>query len=320
MDVLLGEEGLVVFEANDVTCKPIVADLFAAELQRPSRTADVVRAQAAALRAAGHEAQIDPGPEMGPLFRLDESGRRPIRIAEDGWLTVGQSRATTSALAAEAIAHPDRFSPNVLMRPLVQDALFPTVCYVAGPSEFVYHAQLRPAYSSAGLEAPLLQPRLSATIVDAPTVRFLSRYALPFEALYDREDLLLQRLVAREMPTGVNDALKAAAREVATHLEHLRPELETIDPTLCGTLETTKTKTLEVLDALQQKVVQALKRKDETLKRQIGRARRLVHPDGEPQERVLNALYFLNRHGFSMRDALFSLDPFASSQHQVLCL
>ena len=82
-------------------------------------------------------------------------------------------------MVARARAHPETFSPNVLLRPVVQDTLFPTICYVAGPNELAYLAQLRGVYESFGVPMPLMQPRASATLIDAAAVRFLSKYGVP---------------------------------------------------------------------------------------------------------------------------------------------
>ena len=81
-----------------------------------------------------------------------------------------------AALAAEAVDHPERFSPNVLLRPIVQDALFPTVCYVAGPSELAYLGQLRGVYEHFGVPMPIMYPRARATLIDSATARFLAKH------------------------------------------------------------------------------------------------------------------------------------------------
>ena len=86
-------------------------------------------------------------------------------------------------MVARARAHPEAFSPNVLLRPIVQDTLFPTICYVAGPNELAYLAQLRGVYEAFGVPMPLMHPRASATLIDAAAVRFLAKYDVPLEAL-----------------------------------------------------------------------------------------------------------------------------------------
>ncbi|MBA3297585.1 MAG: bacillithiol biosynthesis cysteine-adding enzyme BshC, partial [Acidobacteria bacterium] len=133
LEGLLGPFGLVVFESGDPAAKPFVADLFARELQFPGKTAALAAAAGDAMSKSGHAPQVVPQAENLSLFKLD-GPRRAIRRREDQF-AIGDDIQSPSALAAEAVAHPERFSPNVLLRPIVEDAIFPTICYVAGPGE-----------------------------------------------------------------------------------------------------------------------------------------------------------------------------------------
>jgi bacillithiol biosynthesis cysteine-adding enzyme BshC len=184
-DDLLGRHGLVVFESNDPAAKPAVARLFAHELANPSRTAALVAEAAAAMARLGHAPQVEPADEAVCLFHVSDAGRQPIRRQGADYL-VGDTVRSASDLAAEASTHPERFSPNVLLRPLVQDQLFPTICYVGGPSELAYQAELGAVYRELGVERPLLASRTSATLVDSAAARFLDRHAVPYEAFQAR--------------------------------------------------------------------------------------------------------------------------------------
>ena len=223
-----------------------------------------------------------------------------------------------SDAAAEALQHPERFSPNVVLRPIVQDRLFPTVCYVGGPSEFVYHAQLRHVYAAFGIEPPLVHPRLSATVADAGTARFLERYRLSLPDLHDRPDDLLERLVEQELPAGLDERFSDVQAALASQVERLRASVNQVDRTLDGALDTTLVRIRESIAGLHGKVVQAAKRKDDTLHRQAQHAQSLVYPGGVPQERALSAIFFLNRYGPALVDRLLELDPRVPSCHYIL--
>ncbi len=199
IDDLLGAHGLVVFDAADAAAKALVADLFTRELEQPSLTARLVREAGARMAQRGHEPQVVPGEDSVALFYLGDSGRRAIK-RHGADFTIGDVVRPAAALRAEAAAHPERFSPNVLLRPIVQDRLFPTVCYVAGPSELAYQAQLTEAYRAFGVEAPLLYSRASATLADSAALKFLDRCQLPLEALHARDDSALNRLLESQNP------------------------------------------------------------------------------------------------------------------------
>ena len=114
-------------------------------------------------------------------FILARRGGRSVSRTASWWSK--RPRYAPAALAQEAAERPAGFSPNVLLRPIVQDALFPTLCYVAGPSELAYLGQLRGVYEHFGVPMPLMYPRATATLVDSAASRFLTKYKLPLEAL-----------------------------------------------------------------------------------------------------------------------------------------
>jgi len=105
-----------------------------------------------------------------------------------------------AALLRRATEQPAGFSPNVLLRPLVQDTIFPTICYVAGPNELAYLGQLRGIYQHFGVPMPLMYPRATATLLDAAALRFLNKYKLPLEALQPQDEAALNELLKSQIP------------------------------------------------------------------------------------------------------------------------
>lgn len=317
LEALLGGLGLVVFEAADPRAKPLVSSLFAREFTHPCHTALSARTAGAAMATLGHAAQIEPGDDVVCLFYLDANGRRPIRH-RNGRFVIGEDTRDAASLAAEATAHPERFSPNVLLRPLVQDTLFPTACYVAGPSELAYQAQLRDAYRECGLPQPLLASRASATLLDSAAAKFLDRYALPLEALQPQDESALNRLLEAQLPAELDGLFAELDAVVAGGTARLRPVVTTVDPTLAGAVDTTLDRVRETIKNLQGKILQASKKKDETVRRQFTRTRALVFPGGHPQERVLGIAFFLNRYGPALPLRLIDTLPSLPTAHYVI--
>jgi bacillithiol biosynthesis cysteine-adding enzyme BshC len=317
IEELLGGEGLVVFEAADPRAKPLVAPLFADEFTHACRTALSARAAGEAMAALGHAAQIEPADDVVCLFYLDANGRRPIRH-RDGRFLIGDETRDAASMAAEATAHPERFSPNVLLRPLVQDALFPTVCYVAGPSELAYQVQLRDAYRAAGLPQPLLASRVSATLLDTAAAKFLDRYRLPLEGLQPQDEAALNRLLEGQLPAELDGLFADLDVVVTDRTARLKPIVTTVDPTLAGAVDTTVDRMRETLKNLQGKILQASKKKDDTLRRQFTRTRALVFPGGHAQERVLSVAFFLNRYGPALPLRLLDTLPPLPTAHYVV--
>ncbi|MGH9312948.1 MAG: bacillithiol biosynthesis protein BshC, partial [Vicinamibacterales bacterium] len=252
------------------------------------------------------------------LFRLD-GARRPIRI-RDGRFAVGDEAVDAGALAAEAASAPSRFSPNVLLRPLVQDTIFPTVCYVAGPSELAYLAQLGPIYRHFGVPMPLIHPRATATILDSAAARFIARYDLPLELLQPQGEAALNRLLESQLPPSVDQSLHAAAAAIEAQMSKVIAAVPAIDPTLAGAAKTTLGRMEHDLKTLHQKIIQAAKRRDETLRRQFARAQAQAFPAGHPQERALGVVFFLNRYGWGLVERLMEELPTEMGNHWVLTI
>jgi bacillithiol synthase len=313
LDALLGPHGLVVFDSSDPAAKPLVAPVFAREIQQPGRTAALASEAGHALAARGHEPQVTPHPDSVALFSLAE-GRRAIRRQGDQF-TVGDEPRSPAALAGEVAAHPERFSPNVLLRPIVQDTLFPTICYVAGPSELAYLGQLGGVYEHFGVPMPLMYPRATATIVDAAALRFVTRYNVPLDELQKQDESALNQLLKAQLPVDVDRSLEGAEAQIRESLHRVIDAMPSLDPTLAGAARTTLGKMEHELRTLRNKVIHAAKRRDETLRRQFTRAQAQFYPLGQPQERMLAVAFFLNRYGPAFVDRLLDELPLEMGQH-----
>lgn len=316
LEALLGPRGLIVYDASDPAAKPLVAPLFAREVERAGHTVQCAIDAGEALTALGYHAQVTPQPGAAAVFSTRD-GRVAIRTAEDG-LLVGEERETREAVAARALARPEGFSPNVLLRPLVQDTLFPTVCYVAGPSELAYLAQLKPVYEAFGVPMPLVQLRASATLVDANAARFLARGDVAFESLHAQDEAALNALLAAALPPSIDAALEGVLGAVEERMTALAREVTVVDATLEGAVRSAVGRMQDDVKKLQAKILQAAKRKDETLRRQFKHAQAQAFPGGTPQERVVGSISFLNKYGPSLVDRLaegLTLEP---GMHTVL--
>jgi bacillithiol biosynthesis cysteine-adding enzyme BshC len=245
--------------------------------------------------------------------------RRAIRRQGDRFL-IGDTPVTAASLIEEAKTDPTRFSPNVLLRPIVQDTLFPTICYVAGPSEMAYLGQLRGVYEHFEIPMPIIYPRASATLVDAATARFLTRYDFPIEDLQPQDESALNRLLQSLLPPEVEQSLKDAEAAIQAALGRVIEAMPALDPTLAGAARTTQGRMEHDLRSLQSKVIQSAKRRDETLRRQFMRAQAQIFPLGHPQERTLSITFFLNRYGPALVDRLIEELPLELGRHWVMAI
>jgi bacillithiol biosynthesis cysteine-adding enzyme BshC len=316
LETVLGEHGLVVFDSSDSAAKPIARDIFVRELSEAGVTASLADKAGQALVAAGYHSQVTPSDGAIALFYLND-GRDPIRVSGTT-TTVGERQTTLAALVEEARNEPRHFSPNVLLRPLVQDTVFPTACYVAGPNELGYLGQLKGVYDAFGLPMPLIQQRATATVVDANTMKFLTRHEFPFPALHTQDEAALNDLLQSQLPASVEASLQDTARTVEDQVGRLAQEVARVDATLEGAARSTLTRMQDDLKKLHGKVIQAAKRKDDTLRRQYQHAKTLTFPGGHPQEREVGFVSFLNKYGPSLVDRLSEEIPLEMGTHWVI--
>ncbi len=315
---VLGPHGLVVYDSSDSSSKILARDVFVKELSQPGRTARIAATAGDALVAKGYHAQATLSDGTVSLFHLNAE-RASIRI--DGQTaTVGEHAMPLAQLVDEARNHPERFSPNVLLRPLVQDTVFPTICYVAGPNELAYLGQLKGVYEHFGIPMPLFYQRGTATLADSATLRFLSKYDLPITALRAQDESALNQLLESQLPPTVEQALTTMASMVDERMAAVAAAVPQIDPTLEGAVKSTLGKMQHEVQALHSKVIQAAKRRDDTLRRQFQRAQALTFPQGHPQEREVGFVWFLNRYGPALVDRLMAELPLAMGHHWVLTI
>lgn len=318
LERLLGPHGLVVYDSSDPAAKPLASPVFARELAHPGKTAELASRAGEALIAAGYHAQVTPHDGAVSLFYLN-GGRESIRFA-GATATMGDRQTSVAALADAATRAPEHFSPNVLLRPIVQDTLFPTICYVAGPNELAYLGQLREVYQHFAVPMPLMYQRATATIADSQTMRFLHKYNMPLESLQPQGEAVLNQLLQDQLPPTVEQALAGVAAVIDERMAALGAAVPQIDPTLEGTVKSTLGRMQHDLQTLHNKVIQAAKRRDETLRRQFQRAQALTFPHGHPQERELGFVWFSNRYGPALVDRLLEELPLDMGYHWVVTI
>jgi bacillithiol synthase len=318
LEQVLGDRGLVVYCSSDPASKPLVSSVFARELSMPGQTVKLASLAGSDLIARGYHAQVHAHDESAALFRLD-GGRRAIR-KQDGQFVVGEERFASDALLRQATERPTSFSPNVLLRPVVQDTIFPTICYVAGPNELAYLGQLRGVYQHFGVPMPLMYPRASATILDSAAMRFLTKYKLSLEALQPQDEAALNELLRAQIPPAVEESFAQAAQVIEAQMNQLIAAIPSLDPTLEGAARSTLGRMQHDLQSLHGKMIQAAKRRDETLRRQFIHARALAFPGGHAQERTIGFLSFLNQYGPALVDRLDEELPLDLGRHWIVTI
>jgi bacillithiol biosynthesis cysteine-adding enzyme BshC len=301
---LLGEDGLVLVDPADPRLKRLAAGVFRQELADAPRSAQRILAVSERLRAGGYPVQIEARPDAVNCFLL--SGGRHALVREPGGFRLRDTGDLMAAADLRRLAEdaPERFSPNVALRPVVQDALLPTVAYVAGPGELAYFAQLRPVYEQFGVPMPLLVPRAFLSLVEPRVLQLMERFHLALPDLALEPEQLSSRVLRTLLPPDVELTLAKARESVSEIFLGVGEAVAAVDPTLRATAGQTAGHIRGHLDQLERKAVQALKRREADTRQQVLRLCQALMPGGRPQERVFPALPYLAKYGPALLDTL----------------
>jgi uncharacterized protein YllA (UPF0747 family) len=257
-------------------------------LDRASVVAEALHARDEAIRTAGFTPQVSEVTGLSLVFDRPRSGgdKRRVPLAE------------APAVAAQGKSgRPGILSPNVLLRPGVERAILPTVAYVAGPGELAYFAQVTAVASALDLDAPMAVPRWSTTILEPHVVRILSRLGID-EAELAEPYRAEGRLARESVPPTLSRALADLRRELVHQCREVASALEGSDlPLPSRVIEGAQRSVQHRLERLERRIVAAAKRRETDTMTQIGTARGALFPLGTRQERALNILPFMARHG-----------------------
>jgi len=297
MTHLLGDTGLVLVDAADPALKRLASGIFRRELEEAPRTSAAILDVSRSLRSSGYPAQIEARPDGVNCFLLQE-GRRALTRDPAGF----RLRDTGEVIPAAALHRvaqesPERFSPNVALRPVVQDTLFPTLAYVAGPGELAYFAQLRPVYAIFDVPMPVIVPRATLSLVEPRIARLLDRFRMGLPDLTVEPEQLASRILRAQLPPDLGATLATARQGVDEIFRQVGEAVAAVDPTLRATAGQTGGHIKGHLDQLEKKAVQALKRREADTVQQLQRLRDALMPGGKLQERVYPVIPYLAKFG-----------------------
>jgi bacillithiol biosynthesis cysteine-adding enzyme BshC len=316
MNRLLPGTGLVFLTPNAPRLKRLLTPLFKRELQEFPRISQMIIQRSAELERRYH-AQVKP--KSINLFLFHKGGRYLIEPRENDFSLKG-TRAffTKEQLLDIAAQTPEQLSPNVVLRPLCQDMLLPTVSYVGGPSEIAYHAQLQPLYEDLGVPQPVIYPRASLSLVQTNLVRAMEKYGLELPEFLGDIGKVTAKVVEQISEIKLDALFANVTKTLHEAVGELKFGLNEIDPTLLGALETVSSKIDVNIGVLREKSVAAQKRRNETAVRQIEKAAAGLLPAGSLQERELSPVYYMNKYGEGLGAWLSDRIDITGFKHQIL--
>jgi bacillithiol biosynthesis cysteine-adding enzyme BshC len=230
----------------------------------------------------------------------------------------GERKFTDEELLAEVEKTPEHFSANVLLRPIVQDYLLPTLCYAGGPAETAYFAQVAVVYEHLlGRVTPVI-PRLSATLVEARQAKLLERYELKLPDLFRGPEKFREFVAGKALPQSITRSFDAAAEHLEQAITAIQPPLEKLDKTLLDAAENAASKMRYQLQSLRDKAARAESRKNTETQRHADELSTLLYPNKNLQEREVGAAYFLLKYGTALLTELKESLQTGCVDHQIV--
>jgi bacillithiol synthase len=297
---LFRHHGLVVVDPLDAGLKKLAAPIYERAARNGADIVAALLARSEELVADGYHAQVLITPDYCPLFyhTSDDGVRRAVRQHDGTFRVAGTRIEFTGEEMTQLTSHePERFSPNVMLRSVVQDYLFPTVCYFGGGAEIAYFAQNSEVYRILDRPVTPILHRQSFTIIEPKHQRTLEKFELQFTDLFAGLDGLLPRIVDRFVNPSTARLFADAEDNIGVELNRLDQELSKIDPTLAANLATRRRKIAHHISALRNKFRRVQVERDKMVNRRVQGLFGSVLPEAQLQERVLNVTSFIARYG-----------------------
>jgi bacillithiol synthase len=318
---LFADWGVILLDPADKDFHDLAKPLFREAIERVSELDEALLTRGKALEAAGYHQQVKVTSATTLLFEVKDGARTVVRRRNNGAhgeFAVGEERISANELAERIEQAPEKFNPNVLLRPVVQDYLLPTLVYTGGAAEVAYFAQVAVVYEKLlGRVTPIL-PRFSATLLEAKAERILTRYQLGLPDVLQGSDKVRDAIAARSLPPDLQTRFEGAYASLEQSMTALRESIGRLDSTLIDTAESTRTSMSHQIDRLRARVSRAEQQRNEVITRHADALSHALFPDKVLQEREVAGVSFVARYGKELLANLYQHVHADCHDHQVI--
>ncbi|MGA8541560.1 MAG: bacillithiol biosynthesis cysteine-adding enzyme BshC [Terriglobales bacterium] len=321
---MFADWGVILLDPADKDFHDLAKPLFRAAIERASELDEALLARGKAIEAAGYHQQVKVTSATTLLFEVKDGARTVVRRknngADGGEFAVGEERVSAAGLIEQIERTPEKFNPNVLLRPVVQDYLLPTLVYTGGAAEVAYFAQVAVVFEKLlGRVTPIV-PRFSATLVEPKAERILSRYQLSLPDLFAGPEKVREAIAARSLPSDLQTRFSEAHASIDGSMAALRESIGRLDSTLVDTVESTRSGMAHQLERLQTRVARAEQQRNEVITRHADALSNALFPQKTLQEREVAGASFVARYGAELLANLYEQVHLDCQDHQVIAL
>ena len=294
---LFADLGVVLLDGSDPELDQIVAPIYRQVIEQSAELNQKLVKRGEQLQAAGYHQQVRILPTSTPLLAMRDGSRIPLHSDGAGSFSIGDAKHSKEALVALTDASPQTFSPNVLLRPVVQDYLLPTLAYVGGAAEVAYFGQAAVLYEHLlGRVTPIV-PRFSATLIEAKPQALLEKYKMSFADVFQGPEPLREAIGAHLLGANLQSSFHQAEAGVSQSMAAVKEALAQLDKTLVESAQNAESKMLYQITSLRARAARAETRQSEVAERHARLLSNNLYPEKALQERGFAGVYFLAKQG-----------------------
>jgi len=324
---MFAEWGVILLDPADKDFHDLAKPLFRAAIERASELDEALLGRGKALEAAGYHQQVKVTSASTLLFEVKNGARTVVRRRNNGTngangnvgdFAVGEERISPKELLDRIDEAPEKFNPNVLFRPVVQDYLLPTLVYTGGAAEVAYFAQAAVVYEKLlGRVTPIL-PRFSATLLEPKPERILTRYQLSLPDLFHGPEKVREAIAARSLPPDLQSRFSEAYASVEQSMAAVRESIGRLDATLIEAADRARTRMWYQINRLNRRASRAELLRHEVITRHADALSHALFPNKALQEREVGGVSFVARYGPGLLADLYQKIPPDCHDHRVI--
>jgi bacillithiol biosynthesis cysteine-adding enzyme BshC len=316
---IFAEWGVILIDGYDPELHRIAKPIYRAAAEHADEIDRLLLARGKELEDAGYHQQVKVTSSSTLLFKIVDDKRTVVHRGNGGF-KAGNNRYTQAELLERIEQIPEKFSANVLLRPVVQDYLLPTLAYTGGPAEVAYFAQVAVVYETLIHRVTPVLPRFSATIVNPKMAKLLGKYGLKLTDLFVGPDALKIEMARRVLPESLHNNLQNADLAVRATMERIKDDLQKLDPTLVQSANRAEGKIRYQIERLGKRAARAELLRNEIISRHAETMSSNLFPHKNLQEREIAGVYFLAQHGLDLMHTLYEAARNECPDHQVIYL
>jgi bacillithiol biosynthesis cysteine-adding enzyme BshC len=320
MHRLLPETGLILFNPGDEEAKQLAVPVFSRALSEAEQIHCAIVQRNEDLLSAGFHTQVHFLPDSTALFLTLDGKRQAIetRGLDNFQLKNGGEKFDNAQMLKLAAQTPEIFSPNVLLRPIVQDFLFPTAAYAGGAAEIAYFAQIEALYSIFKRPMPVIWPRNSFTLIEPEIAETMNRIGTGFKDLFLDKSEFEENILRRSASFQTIEKLDRLYEKLDADLTEIRPDARKIEARLDGMTDAARRKILYNVRYLKSRAVRYETARNEATVRDVGMLMNNLLPGGTLQERELTIFHFLATRGPEVLKAIHAATDIENFSHRMI--